>query len=644
MTSPHEAFKALGPVDWESFAQEDATTLMTDIFSNARCLVDSVPGQDDSRPSQPTAEALSKEWKEVKVNARDNPFGLHLYKQPAKDGRGAWFARRSVHDGQSFRRWKIGMEREFDESLKVQGEPGDGKIRGLGADKRVVDQTFDGRGKMQVYQLSAQFPGPTSPRDFVTLCLSSDTPITTPVPDEPSTPRSYMLVSKPCVHPECPERQGFVRGYYESVELIREIKAEKPLHSPASSASLASKDPTPSAPTSSSNLGAALSISSNGEPTSTDRDSHDNSESTIEWIMITRSDPGGSVPRFLIEKKTPEGIATDANKFVQWVSSDEFETLLDRNFVSAPTEARATPSVAQDSIAFSNPPKSTSTLPSDARIESRPGQGNSEPARSPGPGGVYGMISGALGIVASAAASRFLGPPEDVESESDVSTSDASDASSSIHSFHSFDAKDAEPSAETVDDEDPAISLSTEADGNSMNSARSPHQDKEFMKNEERKRKAEEKLRRAEERALAKKSNDAQRDQLALQKLREKYERGVAKQEEKYQRERRKLEAKQAAEEKNAEERRRKQLEREDKAGLVLELDKTRAERDVARKEVEFLQEQIKQQQALNTKLVARLSREGIVVDDSLAPSSGSGGGLSASSLSPSMVEQDLKK
>ena len=32
-----------------------------------------------------------------------------------------------------------------------------------------------------------------------------------------------MVVSKPCVHPHCPPRQGIIRGQYESVELIREV-------------------------------------------------------------------------------------------------------------------------------------------------------------------------------------------------------------------------------------------------------------------------------------------------------------------------------------------------------------------------------------------------------------------------------------
>ncbi|KAI0906568.1 hypothetical protein F4823DRAFT_606797 [Ustulina deusta] len=652
MLGAHEAFKALGPIDWGSFAKEDPTVLMTDVFSEAHCLISSIPSpsEDASLPSPPAESAhqaaeLRKEWKEVKFNPRDNPLGLNMYKLAAKDGRGSWFARRSVHDGQSFKKWKTGMEREFAESLKVQGQPGDGKIRGLGADKCVADQTVDGRGKIQVYQLSAQFPGPTTPRDFVTLCLSSDTAITTPMPNKPGMPRCFMLVSKPCVHPGCPERSGFIRGYYESVELIREIQVETPSHKIPSSANAASEDTPPSTTSSSGDVGEESVISNpldndqNDESRSSkssEHDGHEESESTIEWIMITRSDPGGSVPRFIIEKKTPEGIANDAGKFLQWISSEKFEMLLNKSYESIPAEAETTPSVAPIPITSEPFSDSISTSPHDARKKvsaMAAEQDNAEDTRSPGPGGVYGMISGALAMVAAAATSRLLGSPGGDESESEISTPDVSDESSSIHSFHSLDGTgDVEPPGKTVEVEEPAVPVSTGAGGDSLYSGRSSYHEKELRKLEERRLKAEEKLRRTEERALAKKHDDAQRDELALRKLREKHERGIAKQEEKYQRERRKLEAKRAGEERKAEERRRKQLQREEKANLALELDKTRAERDVARKEIEILTEQVRQLQALNTRLVARLFREGINLDDNLTPSSGS----------LSMTEQDL--
>lgn len=174
MSSPHEAFKALAPIDWNTIDRDDLRTFMTDTFTDAQCLIDSIPlsltskaaaqitgrprsSTDPTLPKLPSrtpkssdrTEQLRKEWKEVQVNPRDNPLGANVYKLAAKDKKGAWFARRSVHEGLSFERWKYGMEIEFAESLKIQGKPGDGKIRGIGADKRVEDIVVDGCGKME---------------------------------------------------------------------------------------------------------------------------------------------------------------------------------------------------------------------------------------------------------------------------------------------------------------------------------------------------------------------------------------------------------------------------------------------------------------------------------------------------------------
>lgn len=45
-------------------------------------------------------------------------------------------------------------------------------------------------------------------------------------------PRHFMVISKPCIHPDAPPRDGYIRGQYESVEFIREIPIrKKPLKS-----------------------------------------------------------------------------------------------------------------------------------------------------------------------------------------------------------------------------------------------------------------------------------------------------------------------------------------------------------------------------------------------------------------------------
>jgi hypothetical protein len=79
---------------------------------------------------------------------------------------------------------------------------------------------------MIVYLLSAQFPGPTAPRDFVTMLLTSDNALEAQN-NEPA-PRHFMVVSKPCKHPDAAPRDGYIRGQYESVEFIREIAPKGP--------------------------------------------------------------------------------------------------------------------------------------------------------------------------------------------------------------------------------------------------------------------------------------------------------------------------------------------------------------------------------------------------------------------------------
>ena len=81
-------------------------------------------------------------------------MGIAVYKLGGKDGKGAWFARRSVHEGMGFSRWKAGMQKEFPESMKVQGGPGSGSIRGIGGEKRVESREVKGVGNLEGEQLS----------------------------------------------------------------------------------------------------------------------------------------------------------------------------------------------------------------------------------------------------------------------------------------------------------------------------------------------------------------------------------------------------------------------------------------------------------------------------------------------------------
>lgn len=178
MAALHDALKTLGPLEFFQAPIDDLKPFLTDAFSYGQLLVDSVPipapsdesAAPDGRsrasssassaseislssartdPPSSDVEALQKEWKQVKMNSRDNPLGMNVYKLGAKDGKGAWFARRSVHEGLGFTKWKRALELEFPETMKVQGGPGEGNIRGIGGERRVAYRNIEGIGKME---------------------------------------------------------------------------------------------------------------------------------------------------------------------------------------------------------------------------------------------------------------------------------------------------------------------------------------------------------------------------------------------------------------------------------------------------------------------------------------------------------------
>ncbi|KAF7514489.1 hypothetical protein G7054_g15271 [Neopestalotiopsis clavispora] len=543
------------------------------------------------------------------------------------------------------------MQAEFAESLKVQGGPGEGKIRGIGADKKVVDITVDGCGKMEVYQLSAQFPGPTTPRDFVTLLLSSDSAIDPPVQQGLAKPRYYMLVSKPCIHPECAPRNGYIRGQYESVEFIREIKVEKPLRKVRSSIDLSHEEQSEARreaieksnkealARSARNAAMTSSVSDTGDTegrkrgktiafagTEADEDDDENVDTLVEWLMVTRSDPGGSVPRFMVEKGTPAGIAGDAEKFMKWVQTRKSEgskkAVLGQDAATDDTPT-SEPQQKATSGVTSNLVSKSSKDPTAKPALVQPDENDEDEEEGPRPGGFYGMIAEALGAVAARLPNGLpnpLGSAKGGDTESDLSDADTiEDDTSSVQSFHSVESDvDADSKLAKTDSNDalsPVVSAGRDGEAQSNHSSESatgkPSQhEKELRKLEEKKRKADEKIARARERALSKKDSDAKSDEAAVAKLKEKHDREIQKQEERYKRELKRLEEKRANEQRKAEEKRRKQAEKETRQNLAMELEKVKAERDVALKQIEVLTEQVGELQGQNTLLVAKLGKK----------------------------------
>jgi hypothetical protein len=519
-----------------------------------------------------------------------------------------------------------------------------------------------------VYLLSARFPGPTAPRDFVTQLLSSDTdPEHEGNNGRPQGPRQFMVVSKPCVHPQCPQRQGFIRGQYESVEIIRELPVKASLRRTQSSVEISRdegyRSPTGTKPGNNASFSSPPLASSRGNVGGAGEE-YDEPEMAIEWLMITRSDPGGSVPRFMVEKGTPGGIVSDTGRFVKWLSAKSAE-----DFASDEGEDEGADEVKEEAVAAE---KKSSDMPRDRPSPGKPSRDSWAAGRSivdnddtggtgeeAMPSGFYGMIAGALGaagIAGSAMVNRlstFAGPylasgseGMSQEDETDDDTASDMDYASAEEGDMNGDATTATTTTtgESMGDKistHSAMSVSegTEASHPTLNSTpttpttKGPtiliRHEKELKKLQERWRKAQDKVNKTQQRAFAAAAKRRQEDrdkenspgagregggenEAAAAKLREKHERELARQQERYLRDVRRLEEKRATEERRMADRRRKAIEREEKAGGQAELEKVRAERDLARKRVELLTAQVGELQAQNTMLVAKLGRAGL--------------------------------
>ena len=679
MAALHESLKSLSPVAFDSVPADptELSSFLRKHFSTCQLLIDSVPPpppppdsdpyeqrnrshttsstasgvsdilQSALRSELPIAEheQLQKEWgKPLKLSSKENPLGISVYKLSGKDGKGAWFARRSVHEGLSFDKWKSGLEKEFPESVDVEGGPGAGKVRGIGGEK-LIERLETDRGTMEgkavcsqchigprltriVYHLSAQFPGPSAPRDFVTLLLTSEYAL------GEGGPRHYMIISKPCEHKDCPQRDGFVRGQYESVEFIREV----PLLSKQAASTVDQAEGEHSIPTLTdehakqrqSKSGDAVGrnsqenskagglgngtdmvssfantsitnpersrdktisfaesgeISVNGQMVGVPPDESSTAETNpVEWVMITRSDPGGSVPRFMVERGTPSGIVADAGKFLDWACKN---ISIEEGVISEQQPNLGVSRMNGQTV----DPDGAQTLP-------HPSQETMQKALDVQPGTPSGSFLTNMtnaAYAAYAAMTEARDPPSSLPSEESLRTS----RSSSVSSSDSFASAEDYPATPSVLSSDAPQQLK-------------PHE-KEALKLDSRKSGLNAKLNIAREKAVKNKEAPTNKETASIAKLEEKHGREIAKAEGQYakailaldnkkKREEKKEADRKAKMEKKEEEKRIKAEKAAERAGSKAELELLKAERDL-------LQETVRQLHAENTKLVTLMGK-----------------------------------
>lgn len=597
MSELHDTLKTLGPVDWSEVPSDKPEPFLRHVFEAGELICNSVPnppgGTDfnnakvsqskadsassaseivasDARspPPHPEFAELQQSWgKPMKIAAKDNPLGISVYKMAGKDRNGAWFARRSVHEGISFTKMKRAMQREFGESLAVQGGPGEGNVRGIGGDRRLEQIKANNVGMLEVYQLSAQFPGPTTPREFITLLSTSETALTDKSTEEiegkKRLPRHYMVVSKPVSHPEAPERNGYIRGQYESVEMIREI----PIH------------PAPE------------------EKDKSSSSSQDCELNPVEWIMVTRSDPGGGIPRFMVERGTPSSICGDAVKFFDWACGKA--EIPDPDADKDKQDAAAAQHAPQQAPPANGTGAGPATSPQSQQAQSQPG--------------MLTHFTNALeaGIEAYAPATvatythNYLHQEDEEESDTSSDESDYSFASArEAPTDHAVTPTAAAASTDTL-----AASMASSRD--SVPAKDLSHHDKELQKLERQREKVAAKLAKRHEAELEKLNIVKNKDHTDHAKAIEKQEKEVHKVEERRQRELAKIEAKKEKELKKAEKKRQKNLDRETMHVVSRERDDFKVQVEALKRENAALRAQYEDLQHENELLITKLNQHG---------------------------------
>ncbi|KAL1297154.1 hypothetical protein AAFC00_004730 [Neodothiora populina] len=601
MAELHQALQMLSPVEWSDVPVDNLEPFLRQIFDAGEIICDSVPppaggvdfaeakpvhAEPDSAsnaqeivasearaaPPHPDHADLQKAWgKPLKVGAKENPLGISVYKMAGKDRNGAWFGRRSVHEGISFTKFKKAMQREFAESLAVQGGPGEGNVRGIGGDQRLERKKVDGVGQLEVYQLSAQFPGPTTPREFITLLSTSEEALTEKSSQEREghkrLPRHYMVVSKPCNHPDAPERSGYIRGYYESVELIREI----PIHT---------------------------------KPTGDDKDSSKEQEvNPVEWIMITRSDPGGGIPRFLVERGTPGSICGDAVKFLNWACA--------KGEIPGPDDDEEEQKAAQ---AKHIQQSSASQETNNAATTKSPAQAHAQEAQ----GGMFSSITNAIGAgieaYAPAPIATYTHNYMHQEDEDDSSSDSSSDDSSSFASAQerpTYPTPQAAgvPEVAGVRASTDTLNMSSASIGDTPSTRNLPHTDKELRKLELQREKLDQKITKKKEAEDEKLKAVHHKDDSDLKKAKEKHDKEVKKLEAKRKKELAKIESKKEKEKRKAEKKQQKNLDHEAMSRVSRERDDFRDQVDALKKQNTTILQQYEELQRENALLVQKLSQ-----------------------------------
>lgn len=377
-------------------------------------------------------------------------------------------------------------------------------------------------------------------------------------------------------------------------------------------------------------------IRAKGEAVDTVQDEFEDSSemNPVEWVMVTRSDPGGSVPRFLVERGTPSGIVSDAGKFIDWAfkkehsdPNEETRDALESSAVNLDHHVHTHELEAHQTNGHLTGVDETSDLPDDFPSHGESASvTESQDMNQHQPMGLLASVTNiAYSGIESYAPQVILDhlpgsrlAPSAIESESslqnlDISSNslpneDADEASSSSgSSMISF--ASAEERFEDALSHESIPSMHQSLNTTDMTDM-TPHE-KELKKLSDRKKTLDERLERVRNKELKDKAEITSREEERLRRAEEKHAREVQKQEQRYKKEVAKLEARRVKDASREEERRKKAEEKNDRARLVREKEELKQQLDVVSQERDILKEQVGALQRENTALVAKIGKLG---------------------------------
>jgi hypothetical protein len=361
-----------------------------------------------------------------------------------------------------------------------------------------------------------------------------------------------MVVSIPVNHPDAPPRNGMVRGYYESIEMIREI------------------------------------------PLSGTEDQETN---PVEWIMVTRSDPGGGIPRFMVERNVPSSIVQDAVKFLDWAcpTTEVQEEVPASNDGVPATEMAHEPehriSVAEVNGIGAGVGTSIVDRPSNSTRRASHRAENEVNATS---GGLLGQLRDTV----DAYVPDYLNPLQRT-----VSSSSSSSSSSSAESFASADEFNSISGGLPISDRS-----KTPEQGAIVIPDDSPH-GRKMKEIEDKKQQLKERLAQAREKQKLDLANESDKTQKEMDKAAEKHSKERKRQEDKFEKEIRKLEERREKETQKLLARQKKDEDNNKLLQAQRARDEFKQRADILEEENKLLKDQIGELQKENTALVARLGK-----------------------------------